>query len=239
MACILCETKRFSEIGKKGQFAIVKCANCEFVYTMPIPDEEELVRIYNSENFKDFKPHKSLGRAIKYRYLALKLKKLFPHNKQIRLLEIGCNQGDLLNAIKVDKQIIATGIDLNAVPLEYAKSRGLNVLKGTLESQKFLNESFDIVIAIHVIEHLYNPINTLGEINRILSPGGILFSIVPCVTHIKAKFAGIKWKYFGPPGHLWYFSPSTFNLLLQKTGFTTIYSSCFSRHAHLKTIAKK
>jgi ubiquinone/menaquinone biosynthesis C-methylase UbiE len=134
---------------------------------------------------------------------------------------------------------IATGIDLDEAPLEYARNRGLDVLKGTLESQKFPDEKFDAIVAIHVIEHLHNPITTLAEINRILSRGGILFSIVPCVTHIKARLSGINWKYYGPPGHLWYFSPNTFSLLLQKTGFISIYSSCFYNRAHLTSIAKK
>ena len=240
MACIICGSDGYNIIGKKGEFTIVRCISCEFVYTVPIPEEAELIKFYSpKEKPQDFKPHSSIGRAIKYHFFASRIKRFFPRNKQIRLLEIGCSQGDLLNAVKSDKQITAMGIDLNDAALNYAQSLGLNVFKGTLESLKFPNESFDVVVAIHVIEHLYDPIATINEINRILTGGGILISIVPCVTHIKAKLAGIKWKYFGPPGHLWYFSPMTFNILLRKTGFIPMYSSCFYNRAHLKAIAKK
>src|SRR3989338_2350990 len=117
--------------------------------------------------------------------------------------------------------------------------QSLNVLEGILESHNFSSGSFDVVVALHVIEHLHDPIRTLTEINRLLSEGGMLITIVPCVTHIKARLAGIKWKYFGPPSHLWYFSPRTFALLLEKTGFAPVYSSCFYNRAHLKTIARK
>jgi len=178
-------------------------------------------------------------RRLKYRYILSKIKGYFPPGKQIRLLEIGCSQGHLLDAAKGDKQIVATGIDLDGVELEFARSKGLKVVVGTLQSVKFPAESFDAIVAIHVIEHLYSPVDTLSEVNRILSPGGILFSIMPCVAHIKARLAGIKWKYYTPPGHLWFFSPKTFSLLLQKTGFQSVFSSCFYNRAHLRSVGKK
>jgi ubiquinone/menaquinone biosynthesis C-methylase UbiE len=206
-----------------------------------MPDEGELIEFYHnlSPNLKNFSPAQSFIRRLKYRYMISRIKRYFPPGKQIRLLEIGCSQGHLLDAVKGDKQIVATGVDLDVAALERARSKGHNVLKGTLDSLKFPDESFDVIVAIHIIEHLYNPIDTLAEINRVLSAGGILLSIVPCVTHIKARIAGIKWKYYSPPGHLWYFSPKTFSLLLQKTGFVSIYLSCFYNRAHLRSVAKK
>jgi ubiquinone/menaquinone biosynthesis C-methylase UbiE len=211
------------------------------VFAIPTPDESELIEFYHnlSTSPKNFSPTQSFIRRLKYRYMTSRIKGYFPPGKQIRLLEIGCSQGHILDAVRGDKQIVATGIDLDGAALEYAENKGHKVLKGTLESLKLPDESFDVVVAIHVIEHLYSPVGTLAEINRVLSAGGILFSIVPCVTHIKARLAGINWKYYGPPGHLWYFSPNTFSLLLQKTGFLSIYSSCFYNRAHLRSVAKK
>ena len=238
MACILCATDSFSKIGEKRGFTIVKCTGCGFVYTTPLPREEELIKA-TQKKASNFKPHVSISRKIRYHFFASRIKRLFPQHDRIRLLEIGCNHGNFLSAIKSDKKFVATGIDLNSAALQYAKSQGLNVLEGTLESHNFSGGSFDVVVALHVIEHLHDPLRTLTEINRLLSEGGMLITIVPCVIHIKARLAGIKWKYFGPPSHLWYFSPKTFALLLEKTGFAPVYSSCFYNRAHLKTIARK
>src|ERR1700681_3393851 len=41
------------------------------------------------------------------------------------------------------------------------------------------DESFDAVIACHMIEHLANPIEALRECERVLRPGGRLVLIVP------------------------------------------------------------
>ena len=124
--------------------------------------------------------------------------------------------------------------------MDYAKKRlGLNVRYGTLDSFKFADETFDCILASHVIEHLIDPISTLQEIHRILRPGGIFIAMVPCVSHIKAVMYGSKWKYYGPPGHLWYFSGKTFALYLEKFNFEILFSSCFYHRAHLKVIARK
>ncbi|MBI5235758.1 MAG: class I SAM-dependent methyltransferase [Deltaproteobacteria bacterium] len=238
MACILCSANGYAEIGDKRGYTIVKCVGCGFVYTTPLPAEDELATLTKKKS-SNFKPHVSISRTIRYRFFASSVKRLFPKNKKIRLLEVGCNHGNFLDVIKKDANFAATGIDLNPAALEYARGRGLDARDGTLESHNFPSGSFDVVVALHVIEHFHDPVRTLSEMNRVLSEGGLLISIVPCVTHIKARLAGINWKYFGPPSHLWYFSPATFAMLLEKTGFTPTFSSSFYNRAHLKTIAKK
>ena len=42
------------------------------------------------------------------------------------------------------------------------------------------DNSFDRVLAIHVLEHLYNLPAALEEIARVLKPGGILCVVIPC-----------------------------------------------------------
>ncbi|MBA7692139.1 Ubiquinone biosynthesis O-methyltransferase [subsurface metagenome] len=239
MSCILCSSNAYQELRTIKEYKIVKCAQCTFVYAHPLPKMDELTKIYSQHIPEKFKPHKGLVRRYKYYFLTRSIKKHFPKDKQIRLLEIGCSYGRLLSSLQLDKQFKAIGIDLTDVSLKYARRLGLNVLKGTLESQAFANESYDVVVALQTIEHVLDPIRLLTEINRILSKGGIFVATVPCVTHIKAKIAGMKWKYYAPPGHLWYFSPRTFKLLFSKTGFQPVTVTCFFRKAYLKIIAKK
>jgi len=184
---------------------------------------------------------KRFRRNIKHRLFAeTNIKKYLKGIEEIKLLEIGCNQGDFLNSIKGDTSFSTLGIDIDKGALAYAEKRlGLNVKYGTLESLKFDDNSFNCILASHVIEHLIDPISTLQEIHRILNPGGLFIAMVPCVSHIKAIMHGAKWKYYGPPGHLWYFSRKTFALYLKKFNFEILFSSCFYHRAHLKAIARK
>jgi LPS sulfotransferase NodH len=51
----------------------------------------------------------------------------------------------------------------------------------TLEAQTFADESFDIVIAQDVFEHLFDPARAAAEIARTLRPGGLCLMTVPVV----------------------------------------------------------
>jgi len=204
---------------------------------------DEILSFYDNgySSVKDIGKIQRFKKNIKHRLFAKhNIIRYLNNIDKIQLLEIGCNRGDFLYAIKDDTSFNTLGIDIDKGALDYAENRlGLKVRFGTLETIHFDDESFDCIFASHVIEHLLDPISTLQEIHRILKTGGVFISIVPCVSHIKARMHGAKWKYFGPPGHLWYFSRQTFALYLNKFNFQILFSSCFYHRAHLKVIARK
>jgi ubiquinone/menaquinone biosynthesis C-methylase UbiE len=238
--CILCGSNSHSEQLEINSYKIVKCKRCQFVFTKPLPTLDDVLPLYNKvSSVEDVGKIKRMRRNFKHRlFAATNIKRYLRDINKINLLEIGCNQGDFLNSIKNDTTFTLLGIDIDKNALNYAEKRlGLNVKYGTLESFEFNDNTFDCVLALQVIEHLIDPI--LQEIYRILKPGGLFIAAVPCVSHIKAVLNGTKWKYYGPPGHLWYFSKKTFALYLKKFNFEILFSSCFYLHAHLKVIARK
>lgn len=237
MDCILCnESNTVAKLGSKGKYSILKCQNCGLGYTTPLPTEDELVQFYNKRTLEEPKRRGGLGRKITSHVRAYDIKQYLSDTRSLRILEIGCGQGDLLHALNKDNRALTTGVTLSGLSL---KDPRLNVIRGTLKSSSFQNDSFDAVVAIQVLEHISDPISELNEIYRVLAPGGIFYATMPCITHIKAKLSGINWKYFGPPGHLWYFSPKTIRLLFEKCGFKTLFTSCFYNKAHLKAVCKK
>ena len=65
----------------------------------------------------------------------------------------------------------AVGIDLDFNGLRVNRTLRDRVL-GTLEHLPFPTGSFDLVTANMVVEHLEHPVDVLGEIKRVLRPGG-------------------------------------------------------------------
>lgn len=241
--CPVCLSEDHEHYHRVNEFEIVRCRRCEFVFTKHVPSEEELAdfyrRTYADEEASIYETRSTFGRRLKYRLFVRWIKRFFPKNQKIRLLELGCSQGDLLLAVKDDSQFDAQGLDYATAPIQYALSLGLNVRQSGVEAMNFPDGLFDLVIAIHTIEHLQNPVRTLNEIHRILREGGLFFAVTPCISHIKARRAGLEWKYWGPPGHLWYFSPKTMGKLARRLGFRPIHASCFYHRAHLRFLAAK
>jgi SAM-dependent methyltransferase len=241
--CPVCGGQAQTPWRRKNGYDVVQCPDCGFIYTRDLPSEDSLRRLYESHHAPGadghFQPRGGIGRRIKYRLFALWLRRLHPGGGRIRTLEIGFGQGDFLRAVQRDSRFDAQGLDYAQGSVAFARSLGLRVECGSVQSARLAESSFDLVVALHVLEHVRDLESTIGEVRRILGPGGLFFAVCPCVTHLKARWAGERWKYLGPPFHLWYFSPATLSKLLEKAGFQVLLASCFYHRAHVRILAKK
>ncbi len=94
-----------------------------------------------------------------------------------KILDVGCGTGGNLEMLA--KFGAAEGVDVSDDALEFCKSKGLTVHKGLAESLPFADESFDVVTALDVIEHLDDDVVGLKEMNRVLKTGGKTLIFVP------------------------------------------------------------
>jgi SAM-dependent methyltransferase len=94
-----------------------------------------------------------------------------------KILDVGCGTGGNLEML--DKFGAAEGVDVSDDALEFCKSKGLTVHKGLAESLPFEDESFDVVTALDVVEHLDDDIAGLKEMHRVLKTGGKTLIFVP------------------------------------------------------------
>ncbi|MBF0272347.1 MAG: class I SAM-dependent methyltransferase [Magnetococcales bacterium] len=239
--CPGCLSKNIIKYFDYDSFNIMSCIECKTAFVYNIPSEKEIFNFYKSSYTTngDFIPNQNIFRILKYRLLGKYLISKARNNNGIRLLEIGCSQGYLMHALQGNKNIYTEGIDYAEGPISYATSQGLNAFNCSIWERGYKDGDFQIIAALHVVEHFQDLTDHLNEIHRILSIGGIFYSVIPCISHIKAKLAGKKWKYFGPPGHLWYFSALGYLRLLERHNFHIENSSLLSNRSHLRVIARK
>ncbi len=245
--CPLCDNGGQELWYHKDGYDIVTCQGCGFIYVRDYPSVEFLREYYSStysgtiyaDEEGKYQPAGGVLRRLKYWAFTRWIRTHFPKDKPIQTLELGCGQGDFLRSVKNDDRFDARGLDYADAPIAYACSLGLKAEKGDIQSKKYDDESFDLVVALHVMEHVHDPNETFSEIYRILRPGGYAFVVCPCVSHFKVKLAGENWKYLGPPGHLWYYSPKSLSGLMKKAGFSIKMASCFYHRAHVRVFGKK
>lgn len=127
-----------------------------------------------------------------------------------RVLDIGCREGGLRHHLP---EVTYQGIDI--VP-EFA---GPDILIQDISTGiPFDDASFDAVFIIEVLEHVPNPFATLGEIHRVLRPGGTLIVSVPNPYHAKE----IIWNLFRVPdrqGHIYSWTRQAMTKLGEMNGF--------------------
>jgi SAM-dependent methyltransferase len=89
-------------------------------------------------------------------------------------------------------------VDISAAALEQLQSRGGRVTVGEVTELPFADETFDLVCALDIIEHVDDEGAALSEISRVTSPGGTLLLSTPLHasrwTHFD-DFVGHKRRY--------------------------------------------
>lgn len=121
--------------------------------------------------------------------------------EKARVLDCGIGSGSLSIALNstLPKQIAYHGIDMSGEMLATAEVAMRQVgLSSTLKQADILsipyaNQSFDLVMAAHVLEHLPEPRRALTEMVRVLKPGGRLFV---CMTRrsVFGTLIQVRWR---------------------------------------------
>jgi SAM-dependent methyltransferase len=103
------------------------------------------------------------------------------HYKEVNFLEIGCNNGDFISNILDIKQLKITASEIYLKGLLLAKARMPNIrfIQLDITNSRFKNESFEIIAAFDVLEHIKNDSKALSNINKLLRKNGKLILSVP------------------------------------------------------------
>ena len=83
------------------------------------------------------------------------------------------------------------------------KFKRLNIIQEDLNTVKFLECSFDIVLMTEVIEHLENPEVILKKIMKILKPGGYLIISIPNYLNVAGIWKKVAEKLFKKTWDAW------------------------------------
>ncbi len=116
---------------------------------------------------------------------------------------------------------------------------------GKLKNNTYKENFFDVILVLHVLEHVYNPIEILKIIQKILKPGGIVLIGTPNFSSACAVRYGNKFRMLHDRTHISLFSDIKLCELLNDMGMSVDYidfpyfnTKYFSREEILKIFDK-
>jgi 2-polyprenyl-3-methyl-5-hydroxy-6-metoxy-1,4-benzoquinol methylase len=236
LSCRICNGTLIAPLFIKQKVSYFQCKNCQFIFsdsrnpnlTNELQDFEPAYLDYLKEKNTDIKNHRFiLDQLGKHQDLTGKT-----------FLDIGCGSGKLVKFLNANG-FEAIGIEPSTALFESFLQQGHSFFKGDVIDFALSNQGrqFDIIIASDVLEHVEDPDRFFEEIEKLLSPGGLLFISTPDAGSFFARVSGKRWHYYNKY-HLSIFSRSNIARLANKNKLSVISSGTVTRYHSLYYITK-
>ncbi len=179
---------------------IVKCLNCNLIFSNPIPIPYSIQDHYgiipetywNKEYFKMdetlFKPEISV------------CKSLLKSSENLKALDIGAGIGKSMISLS------QSGFEVYGIePSEPFYRRAIDIMKinpeklflGSVEEANYKENYFDFITFAAVVEHLYNPAESISKALKWLKPNGIMHIEVPSSNWLVSKIINNYYRFSG------------------------------------------
>lgn len=193
---------------------------------MPYTDSLSMTQTWNPETYSRnaaFVPQ--LGSGV--------LEWLAPQSGE-NILDLGCGDGQLTELIAASGAVV-TGIDASPEMVAAARARGLAAEQGSAESLPCADQSFDAVFSNAVLHWVRGQDAMMGEVRRVLRPGGRFVAEMGGLGNIAAirvAFASVLARLghasLGDRGN-YYPTPGAYTRRLTSHGFTVARMMFFPR----------
>lgn len=119
--------------------------------------------------------HFRLGSYMRLSLLTNKFKSV----KNKKILDVGCNYGEIENYLSRENQVTAIDIDETALKIGKKTFKNVTFIKASATNLPFRDKSFDFIICLAVLEHIKNDTLALKEMSRVLKDKGEIILAVP------------------------------------------------------------
>ncbi len=231
--CVICGV-RDEEVLFDTPERIVECRRCGLVYVNPRLDAQSLAQIYSKDYFVsdaddpgvDYKAYadyigeeqvilRSMNRRMQ------KVEKYAP--RKGRVLDVGCAAAFSLLAAQ-QRGWEAEGVEYSDFCVNYARSRGLSVHNGGLDTFQALPESFEAITMWDYLEHSCHPVEELKLCNRLLKKEGVVVLSIPNVDSWSYALLKEKWIGFKNIEHFYFYSRKTLARIAEMAGLKLEHS---------------
>ncbi|MEK7469204.1 MAG: class I SAM-dependent methyltransferase [Planctomycetota bacterium] len=225
--CSLCGSPVSAVEHRRGLFQYRRCSRCRFVFLSPRPTQAKLVECYQRYLPDEDGDVEAWGRMMKVIFgRAADDADRHAAGHPGDLLDVGTAHGFFLDVMRARGWRVK-GLEIAKKAIAAARAKGHEVLEGTLDSNPFPPDSFDVVSAFYVVEHVFDPVDFLGRIHALLRPGGLAIIRWPHTAPLVRFLMTLRedLDLYDPPWHLSQFEPATIGMAMKRAGFRDIHTS--------------
>lgn len=221
---VFLKTKDYFLTGE--EFNLKQCTSCSFIFTDPVPYQDQIFSYYDSPEYVSHEIKKSslfdrLYALARKRNIRNKYKIVHKFKENGHILDVGCGTGELLKYFK-DNRWQTSGIEPVEKARAFAREKYSLDIYEENQLKLFDPQSFDVISLWHVLEHVYDLNGRIEELKRLLKPDGVLIIAVPDIDSYDAQHYGKNWGALDVPRHLYHFSRKSISLLFENHSLQVI-----------------
>ena len=184
---------------------LVRCNKCGFVYCDTVLNDANLIEHYrrNLHYLSGTCGAGSNAETMRYRN-TLSMLKLYNINQSSKIVDIGSANGGFLRFMKNNGYMNLMAIDPLQECIDNIHESRIPAKRGSIQSMPLPDASEDAVVVSHLLEHVIDLNTALGEVYRILVPGGIVYAEVPTLEYGSSFQDAPLWDF--PYEHVNYFT---------------------------------
>lgn len=208
-----------------GSIPLRQCGACALVFKEYVPTPEALSSILRVAPARLWR-----RTGVLYRNEIAMIERFRPPSDNPSIIDVGSACGDLLSAAS---RIFArrSALDIIENPACKSKVSGVYLVQSFDNPVTELEPSYDVVTALDIVEHLYNPPVAFGNFGRLLRPGGILVIHTGDSAYLPLADLG-SWRYLHLFEHTMAWSERTLVTSLEASNFRLEFLAR-SRHKDL------
>ncbi len=214
--CAVCGSADRHYLFRKQGFAFHRCLECSHIYVSPRIKPELQAQLGDELDEADLE---NVYLEVQKMYAVAICQRLRMRAPGNRLLDIGFGRGYVMQMAQA-YGFEVYGIDSSAAQTSRVWPQfGKKVYQALMGDKQIPWNSFDVVVMSHVVEHLPDPAETLGQVRAAMNPRAILYVAVPDSGSLAFQIFGKKWDVINPLVHYQYFNAVSLARLLSRCGF--------------------
>ena len=218
--CVACGGSDLLRISMLPDVALYRCRLCGSAETHPRRTRDQLDTAYQQSYYgpENVKFVSWIERAVAQltRFRARQIDHLL--RRKSRILEVGCGRGQLLKALS-DLGHECYGTERSELAAFRARQTpGITVYCKPLAECGIQENSLDLIILWHVLEHLDDLAKEIQVLFKLLNKGGMILVEVPNYTSFQSRLAKSQWFHLDLNHHLFHFSDRGLRELLTRIG---------------------
>ncbi len=199
------------------------CPVCETMFQHPMPTIDQMKAYVESEYKSGVYNDYVAAAALKSLTFARRVNLISKRMPNGRLLDVGASCGFFV------EQAMLAGFDAHGLELSteaVAKAPPQVRARLTIGDVNALAlsgvESFDVITAFDLIEHVFDPVAFLSEMRAVARPGALIAITTPDVDHFLRHVLRSRWPMFQPMQHTVLFSRRGLRLALTHAGYVDV-----------------